>query len=144
MAARIRKGAPRPRRRRIRKLRLLTLLAALGFLAFSSFTLGLVSAVASETPKLDPSRQAAGLRDGVIYADDGKTVLAVLRGRESRVLVDSNEISAQMKHAIVAIEDRRFWSHSGIDLRGFARAAWADIRNQSVVLGGSTITQLYV
>ena len=144
MAARIRKGAPRPRRRRIRKLRLLTLLAALGFLAFSSFTLGLVSAVASETPKLDPSRQAAGLRDGVIYADDGKTVLAVLRGRESRVLVDSNEISAQMKHAIVAIEDRRFWSHSGIDLRGIARAAWADIRNQSVVQGGSTITQQYV
>jgi penicillin-binding protein 1A len=144
VAARIRKDAQRPRRRRIRKLRFLTLLGALAVLAGASFTLGLVSALAGEIPKLDPNRQVEGLRDGVIYANDGKTVLAVLRGRESRVLVESEDIAANMKHAIVAIEDRRFWEHSGIDLRGIARAAWADIRNQGVVQGGSTITQQYV
>jgi penicillin-binding protein 1A len=144
VAARIRKDAQRPRRRRIRKLRLLALLGALAVLGGASFTFGLVSAIAGEIPKLDPNRQLAGLRDGVVYANDGKTVLAVLRGRESRVLVESDEIAPVMKHAIVAIEDRRFWEHRGIDLRGIARAAWADIQNQGVVQGGSTITQQYV
>ena len=49
-----------------------------------------------------------------------------------------------MRHAIVAIEDRRFWEHDGIDLRGIGRALVADIRQQKVVEGGSTITQQFV
>jgi penicillin-binding protein 1A len=144
VAARIRKDAQRPRRRRIRKLRLLALLGALAVLGGASFTLGMVSAIAAEVPRLDPNRQLAGLKDGVVYANDGETVLAVLRGRESRVLVDGDQIAPVMKHAIVAIEDRRFWEHRGIDIRGIARAAWADIQNKGVVQGGSTITQQYV
>ena len=46
-----------------------------------------------------------------------------------------------MKHAIVDIEDRRFFEHRGIDLRGMVRAAWTDIAQGKVVEGGSTITQ---
>jgi len=68
----------------------------------------------------------------------------VLRGSESRVVVDSEHISPLMKHAIVAIEDRRFYEHRGVDIRGIARAAWADVRHQGVVQGGSTITQQFV
>ena len=49
-----------------------------------------------------------------------------------------------MRHAIVAIEDRRFWEHNGVDLRGIGRALLADIRQQKVVEGGSTITQQFV
>ena len=49
-----------------------------------------------------------------------------------------------MRHAIVAIEDRRFWEHDGVDLRGIGRALVADIRHQGVVEGGSTITQQFV
>ena len=49
-----------------------------------------------------------------------------------------------MKHAIVAIEDRRFNDHDGVDLRGIVRAGWEDITNKSVVQGGSTITQQFV
>ena len=49
-----------------------------------------------------------------------------------------------MVQAIVAIEDRRFWEHQGVDARGIARALWADVRHQRVVEGGSTITQQYV
>ena len=48
-----------------------------------------------------------------------------------------------MRHAIVAIEDRRFWEHDGIDCAGSA-ALLADIRSKSVVEGGSTITQQFV
>ena len=49
-----------------------------------------------------------------------------------------------MKQAIVAVEDKRFYEHNGVDLRGIVRALWQDIRSQSVVEGGSTITQQYV
>ena len=49
-----------------------------------------------------------------------------------------------MKQAIVAVEDKRFYEHNGVDLRGIFRALWQDIRSQSVVEGGSTITQQYV
>ena len=49
-----------------------------------------------------------------------------------------------MRHAIVAIEDRRFWEHDGVDIRGIGRALIADIRHKGVVEGGSTITQQFV
>jgi penicillin-binding protein 1A len=140
-----RKGAPRSARgRRIRKLRLVTLAGVLALLGAASFTFGLVAAVASEVPSLDPARQQARELNGYVYANDGKTILAVLRGDENRVLVSSNRISPWMKHAIVAIEDRRFYDHRGVDMRGIVRALWQDIRQKEAIQGGSTITQQYV
>ena len=109
-----------------------------------SFTYGLVSSVASELPQLEPGNERRTERLGHIYASDGKTVLAVLRGSESRIIVKSEEISPVMKQAIVAVEDRRFWEHKGVDIQGMARAVWADLRSQEVVQGGSTITQQFV
>ena len=43
--------------------------------------------------------------------------------------------------AVVAAEDHRFWSHSGVDLLATARAAWNDLKSWSLREGGSTITQ---
>ena len=105
---------------------------------------GSCSRSASSCNGLDPFRAQPQQVDGYVYANDGHTILAVLRGSQSRVLVSSNDISAWMKQAIVATEDKRFWEHGGIDLHGMARALWADIRHQSTVQGGSTITQQFV
>jgi penicillin-binding protein 1A len=139
-----RASSARPRRRRIRKLRLLAVLGVLSFLALASFTFGLVTAIAGEIPSLDPARQQGVEVNGFIYADDGKRVLAVLRGSQSRVLIPETEMSPWIREAIVDVEDRRFYDHRGVDVRGIVRAVWADVRNQSVVQGGSTITQQYV
>ncbi len=111
--------------------------------ASASFTYGLVTAIASQIPPLDPTRHQSQA-DGYIYANDGKRILAVLRGSQSRVIVDSQGIAPAMKHAIIDVEDRRFEQHHGIDLRGMTRALWADVSNKSVVQGGSTITQQFV
>ena len=46
-----------------------------------------------------------------------------------------------LPHAVLAVEDRRFYRHWGIDLRGLARAFWINLRAGEVVQGGSTITQ---
>jgi penicillin-binding protein 1A len=132
------------RPRRIRKLRLLALLTVLGLLGAVSFSFGLVVAIASEIPQLDPRRQLQQEVNGTIYDSSGQRVLSVLRGAEARTLVDFDEINPWMRHAIVAIEDRRFWEHKGVDVRGIGRALWADIRQQKVVEGGSTITQQFV
>ena len=110
-----------------------------------AFTYGLVMAIAGEIPRLDPANQASNLsQDGYVYASDGKTILAVLRGEESRVIVTSDQIAPVVKQAIVAVEDRRYWEHRGVDVRGIARAVWSDIRHKEVVQGGSTITQQFV
>jgi len=123
-----RKRAER-KRWRIRKLRLLALLLVLLLLSAASFSVGLITAIAGELPSLDPARTQSGAVDGYIYSDNGKTVLAVLRGSEARVLVDWDQISPWMKHAIVDVEDKRFYEHRGIDMHGIVRAAWADIRH---------------
>ena len=113
----------------------------------ASFTFGLLTAIRSELESLDPS-SASGDVDTVVYSAPNRSgerrVLAILRGNESRVLVDSKEIAPIMKQAIVAVEDKRFYEHNGVDVRGIARALWQDIRSQQVVEGGSTITQQYV
>ncbi len=111
-----------------------------------SFSFGLIRAVASEIEagKFDPQRQLDSQVNGYIYDSSGTKILAVLRGSEARTLVKYDQIADPMRHAIVAIEDRRYWEHDGIDLRGIGRALIADIRQQKVVEGGSTITQQFV
>jgi penicillin-binding protein 1A len=132
------------RRRRIRKLRLLALVAVLGVLAVTAFSYGVVLAVGQQLSGLDPFRHQHEQVDGYVYAADGHTILAVLRGSQSRVLVPSSAISPWIKQAIVATEDKRFYQHRGVDIRGMARALVADIRHKGAVQGGSTITQQFV
>jgi penicillin-binding protein 1A len=116
-------------------------------LSAAAFSYGLVTAIRSELGQLDPSNPRGDV-DTVIYAAPNKfgqrRVLSILRGDESRVLVRSDQIAPIMKQAIVAVEDKRFYEHNGVDLQGIVRALWQDVRNQSVVEGGSTITQQYV
>ena len=115
-----------------------------GLFCFASFAYGLVIGIRHDIPQLDPARSHRLEHDGQIYDSSGKRVLAVLRGSESRVLVDSAEIAPVMKQAIVAVEDHRFFEHRGVDVHGIVRAVWQDVRNKKVVQGGSTITQQFV
>ncbi|TMK26823.1 MAG: penicillin-binding protein, partial [Actinobacteria bacterium] len=139
-----REGAPgNGRGRRIRKLRLLLILLILLLLGFASFAFGMVTAISSQIPTCDPARVQHEV-DGHIYANDDHTILATLRGSESRILVRTDEIHPWMLQAIVAVEDKRFYQHRGVDLRGIARAVWADVTSKHVVQGGSTITQQFV
>jgi penicillin-binding protein 1A len=136
--------APTRPRRRIRKLRLLALSLILFVLALLSFVFGLVTSIASEIPSLDPARLQQREVDGFVFDRSGHRVLAVLRGSESRILVPSGRIAPIMKQAIVAVEDRRFYEHRGVDIHGILRAVWQDVRHKKVVEGGSTITQQFV
>jgi len=135
------KRGPKPPRRhvRIRKLRLFALLLGLGILAGVSTVFGMMMAVASDLPELEQP----ATRNSIIYDRDGHRI-GVLTGNEKRLFLRENQIAPVMKHAIIAIEDRRFYTNDGVDLRGIGRALYQDIVQQKVVQGGSTITQQFV
>ena len=74
-----------------------------------------------------------------IYAENGELIASLFR--ENRQIVSLSEIPPRLRQAVLAIEDERFYSHRGIDLRGIARALWRNVREGGLVEGGSTITQ---
>ena len=78
-----------------------------------------------------------------IYAADG-SLLGSIPAEKNRQPVSLAQTSPWMAKATVAIEDRRFYQHGGIDFQGIARAAVKDIRAGRAVEGGSTITQQLV
>ena len=116
----------------------------LALLGFSAFAFGVLTSVSAQVSELNPHHQQALAQNTYIYANDGRTVLAVLRGSQARIVVPSAAIDPRIKQAIVAIEDKRFYEHHGVDIRGIVRAVWADVTHQGTVQGGSTITQQFV
>jgi penicillin-binding protein 1A len=79
-----------------------------------------------------------------VYAADGSRLGSIPSGGRNRQKVPWSKISPWMVKATVAVEDRRFWEHGGIDPIGITRAFWADVSQGKVVQGGSTITQQLV
>ena len=129
------KRRPKPRRRRLlvvfaiaTPLALLALTAAGGAVYFGS---------SCDLSALHPVRQADS---SLVYGANG-ALIGVLPAVENRTTVTRAEISPWMPKATVAIEDRRFYRHGGIDAVGIVRAFVADVSAGRVVQGGSTITQ---
>jgi penicillin-binding protein 1A len=134
-----------PRRRpRVRKLRLLVVLVPVMLLAVVSTVFGMMMAVASDLPDLENRKEYQDARNSVLYDDTGKHALGVLTNNQSRVIVTYDQVAPAMRNAIVAIEDRRFYTNSGVDIRGIGRAFVQDIVQKRAVQGGSTITQQFV
>jgi penicillin-binding protein 1A len=78
-----------------------------------------------------------------IYAANG-SLLGSIPAEKNRQPVALAQVSPWMPKATVAIEDRRFYKHGGVDYKGIVRAAVRDLRAGKVVQGGSTITQQLV
>jgi penicillin-binding protein 1A len=80
---------------------------------------------------------------GITFLDKDGKLIAVRGSRNGRTLALS-AMPAYLPNAFLAAEDRRFYSHHGLDLTGIARAMRADLGARHVVQGGSTITQQVV
>jgi len=94
--------------------------------------------VATATPITTPVRLKATL--SLTYLDkQGKVI-----GRQGPVAgqyVRLTQLPAYLPQAFIAMEDRRFYAHHGVDLLGLSRAAYTDLRARRFVAGGSTISQ---
>jgi penicillin-binding protein 1A len=84
-----------------------------------------------EIPKRPPTIQITGL-DGSVLA---------MRGEMAGGTVALKNLPAYLPNAFIAIEDRRFYSHYGVDPLGIARAAVTNVMHRGVAQGGSTLTQ---
>jgi penicillin-binding protein 1A len=82
-------------------------------------------------------------RNTFVYAADG-SLLGSIPAERNRQPVALEDMSRWVRKATIAVEDRRFREHGGVDVEGIARAAVTDLREGRVVEGGSTITQQLV
>ena len=127
-----------------------TLAGVLGFIAvllslLFSCSVGALLALSSWFSDLPDYRSADAFNTSLptyVYASDRKTVLARLQ-LEYRVPVEMDAISPKLVNATLAIEDARFYEHSGVDYYGVMRALVNNLAGGSLE-GGSTITQQFV
>ena len=115
---------------------------ALVLIVAGSFV-GYVLYLSWQTPSIDELKPRPEAQNSVVYAADG-TRLGFIPAAQLRQEIPSSSIPAYMKQAIVAVEDRRFYQHKGVDYPGILRAAAKDVTSQAVVQGGSTITMQLV
>ncbi|MQB01284.1 MAG: PBP1A family penicillin-binding protein [Actinobacteria bacterium] len=78
-----------------------------------------------------------------VYDADGK-LIATYSDEITRFLIDTHKLPDHVRQAVVAAEDRDFFEHEGVSVRGLARAAWQNVSAGGIKQGGSTITQQYV
>jgi penicillin-binding protein 1A len=142
---------PRRTKPKLKKLRLAFVLVGLCSLAVVSTLFGMLMAVARDLPSLENQAEFQAAENSILLADDCQdldsgncTRIGRLTGNLNRILVNEGEISPHIKNAVIAIEDRRFYGHEGVDYTGIARALWQDILRRSAAQGGSTITQQFV
>jgi penicillin-binding protein 1A len=143
-----RRPAPAPlrlrRRRPPRRHRLAVLvLALLALLAAAGIAAGAAVVAFGSRCDLSALRQARIGENTFVYAADG-SLLGVIPAERNRQVVPLGQISPWLTKATVAIEDRRFYEHGGLDAEGIARALWRDLKAGRVVEGGSTISQQLV
>jgi penicillin-binding protein 1A len=78
--------------------------------------------------------------NSIVYDVDGRR-MGEFEAAENRRTVGPEDLGEYLPDAVVAIEDKRFYGHPGLDPRGIARAAYTDLRTFTVSQGGSTITE---
>jgi penicillin-binding protein 1A len=132
------RGGRGKQRRRFRLVRLVywgtvlsiwTVIGLAGLFAWVAFHLPPIQSL--QIPKRPPTIQ--------ISADDGR--IFATRGEMGGASIPINEMPAYLPKAFIAIEDRRFYDHRGIDPMGLTRAMLANMLHRGISQGGSTITQ---
>ena len=131
---------PAPARRRRSKLWLfVSALQALILVGISSSVgvgLAMFISLSSVLPKIQDVEAPEAT---ILYSSDGVILARIFR--EDRTNVPLKDIPKHLRDATIAIEDSRFYRHSGVDMRGIARAVWENVRGHRIRQGGSTITQ---
>lgn len=117
------------------------------FLAIAVIGVGYIVAVVKNTPPIDIN-EVVNVDQTLAAYDDNDKFIASLHGKEDYQKVSSEEIPKNLKNAIVAIEDERFYEHNGVDVRRILGALANDavylVTRKGGLQGASTLTQQLV
>lgn len=152
-----RKAPAKKVRRRFKPLRFLALLALLFFIAFA-FSGGLMilsprtwQGIGDFLPKLEhrlPAIAAKDIAEDISGSDRISRFFFLHRAVEARLdkedYVKLRDMPENLQHAILAVEDHRFYNHHGVDFEGIARASLVNLQYGEIQEGASTITQQLV
>ncbi|MCL4377125.1 MAG: PBP1A family penicillin-binding protein [Actinobacteria bacterium] len=94
-------------------------------------------------PKLEDLNPSPIAETSKVYAIDG-SLLTEFHAAENREIIPFDKMSKNIRNAVVAVEDKRFYIHQGVDYKRILGALLADIRTKNYSQGASTITQQYV
>lgn len=108
-----------------------------GFLAFVSIILMANFGVFGKMPSMEELQNPSILQASEVYAEDGTLMGKYYYENGNRSIVKYRDISQHVIDALIATEDKRFYNHSGIDMKGTTRAVFL-LGSKG---GGSTITQ---
>jgi membrane peptidoglycan carboxypeptidase len=131
-----------PRRFRTRPRRRLLLHAALALAGAAVLGPVVAFAVGYLLFAVPTPDEAVNNQVSVISFADGSQLTRLVPEQGNRIVVPLAEVPPQVREAVLAAEDRSFYSNPGFDLTGIVRAAWSQLHGG--VGGGSTITQQYV
>src|ERR1700726_2475020 len=131
--------SPKPR---LKRLRLAAIIFSLLLLGLVSFVFGIFVSIASDLPSLTRFSQLKDAQSSILLDDLGHQI--GILSQQNRVIVMPSQIPPIVKEAVISIEDKRFATNSGIDIRGIARAFIADIRHKGNVQGASTIEHQFI
>jgi penicillin-binding protein 1A len=132
-------SGPKPR---LKRLRFVAIVMAVLVLGLVSFVFGIFISVASDLPSLTKFSQLKDAKSSVLLDDLGHPLGVV--SQQNRVIVTPSEIPPIVKEAVISIEDKRFQTNGGVDVRGIARAFIQDIAHKGNVQGASTIEQQFI
>jgi penicillin-binding protein 1A len=126
------------------KLRTILAYFQLAFLLIGGVGLGMVGAAVYRVWKVLPQdyniNSYSPIEATKIISSDG-VILGSVYQEENRTVIPFKDIPKNLINATIAVEDSRFYSHVGVDLRGIGRAVYRNIRGGKLTEGGSTITQ---
>jgi penicillin-binding protein 1A len=128
---------------RLKKLRILFVLLGLGVLAIVSMVFGMMMAVSRNLPAVYDYAAYQASQNSEVFDSSGE-LIGTLTSNENKILLESGEISPNVKNAVVSIEDSRYYEHDGVDFQGIGRALVQDLLSLSASQGASTITQQFV
>ncbi len=108
------------------------------------FGLGFIWIASLKIPDLSDLTERKVFESTKIYDRTGEILLYDMGQNIKRTLIPLKDISDYVKKAVVAVEDRNFYTHGGFDFEALLRAVWVDIKTFSLSQGGSTISQQVV
>ena len=107
--------------------------------AFS--VVGVVRGLADSAPKISEESMIPDGYPSTVYDSNGNKIQTLMGSNANRVYKKIEDIPICVQNAFIAIEDARFYKHSGVDLQGIIRALYSSLSDEKMTQGASTITQ---